>query len=98
MVAGAAIGRSLVLMKMLVCARGVARARDDGHSAASSKEAFFEECDVICLHMRLVEATRRIVTAADLASMKPTARLARLISHRHGHPNWWPWCGSSGYS
>ena len=33
------------------------------------------ECDVLTLHMRLVEATRGIVTAADLARMKPTALL-----------------------
>src|SRR6202011_4983220 len=33
--------------------------------------AFFEQSDVITLHMRLVEATRGIVTAADLARMKP---------------------------
>lgn len=39
------------------------------------KEAFFAECDVISLHMRLVAATRHIVTAADLARMKPTALL-----------------------
>jgi D-3-phosphoglycerate dehydrogenase len=38
-----------------------------------SKEEFFTNCDVISLHMRLVEATRGIVTAADLARMKPTA-------------------------
>ncbi|TMG82708.1 MAG: D-2-hydroxyacid dehydrogenase family protein, partial [Betaproteobacteria bacterium] len=38
-------------------------------------EAFFERCDVISLHMRLVDATRGIVTAADLARMKPTALL-----------------------
>jgi D-3-phosphoglycerate dehydrogenase / 2-oxoglutarate reductase len=38
-----------------------------------SKEAFFEECDVVSLHMRLLEATRGIVTARDLARMKPTA-------------------------
>src|SRR5262249_57817373 len=37
------------------------------------KEAFFAECDIISLHMRLVDATRGIVTAADLARMKPTA-------------------------
>ena len=37
--------------------------------------AFFEQCDVISLHMRLVDATRGIVTAADLARMKPTALL-----------------------
>ena len=53
----------------------LARARADGYAAARSKEAFFEECDVISLHMRLVDATRGIVTAADLARMKPTALL-----------------------
>jgi D-3-phosphoglycerate dehydrogenase / 2-oxoglutarate reductase len=37
--------------------------------------AFFEESDVISLHLRLVEATRGIVTAGDLARMKPTALL-----------------------
>jgi D-3-phosphoglycerate dehydrogenase / 2-oxoglutarate reductase len=51
------------------------RARRDGHTVAPSKEAFFSECDVISLHMRLVNATRGIVTAADLARMKPTALL-----------------------
>jgi D-3-phosphoglycerate dehydrogenase len=51
------------------------RARADGYSAARSKEAFFEECDVISLHLRLYAATRGIVTAADLALMKPTALL-----------------------
>ena len=49
------------------------RARADGYVAARSKEALFEECDVISLHMRLVPATRGIVTAADLARMKSTA-------------------------
>ena len=52
-----------------------AQARADGYATARSKEAFFEDCDVISLHMRLVEATRGIVTAADLARMKPTALL-----------------------
>jgi D-3-phosphoglycerate dehydrogenase len=51
----------------------LARARADGYAAARSKEALFEKCDVISLHMRLVPATRGIVTAADLARMKPTA-------------------------
>jgi len=61
--------------KVLVWGReaSCARARADGYAAAGSKEAFFEESDVISLHMRLVEATRGIVTAADLARMKPTA-------------------------
>jgi D-isomer specific 2-hydroxyacid dehydrogenase, NAD binding domain len=40
-----------------------------------SPEAFFEECDVLSLHMRLVEATLGLVTATDLARMKPTALL-----------------------
>jgi D-3-phosphoglycerate dehydrogenase / 2-oxoglutarate reductase len=64
-------------MKVLVWARekSLARARADGHGVASSKEAFFAECDVISLQMRLVDATRGIVTAADLARMKPTALL-----------------------
>jgi D-3-phosphoglycerate dehydrogenase len=51
------------------------RARGDGHAVAPSKAALFAECDVISLHMRLVDATRGIVTAADLARMKPTALL-----------------------
>ncbi len=62
-------------MKVLVWGREgtIERARADGYSAARNKEVFFEECDVISLHMRLVDATRGIVTAADLARMKPAA-------------------------
>jgi D-3-phosphoglycerate dehydrogenase len=62
-------------MEVLVWARAksLEQARADGYAVASSKEAFFAECDVLSLHMRLVEATRGIVTAADLALMKPTA-------------------------
>jgi len=64
-------------MNVLVWARppSLAAARSDGYAAAASKEAFFAACDVISLHMRLVAATRGIVTAADLAGMKPTALL-----------------------
>jgi D-3-phosphoglycerate dehydrogenase / 2-oxoglutarate reductase len=51
------------------------RARSDGLAVAANKAAFFSESDVISLHMRLVEATRHIVTASDLAQMKPTALL-----------------------
>jgi len=62
-------------MNILVWARdaSLARAAADGHTAANSKAAFYETADVICLHMRLVPATRGIVTAADLERMKPTA-------------------------
>jgi D-3-phosphoglycerate dehydrogenase len=51
------------------------RARSDGYTPAPSRKAFFSECDVISLHLRLVDATRGIVTAGDLARMKPTALL-----------------------
>jgi len=49
------------------------RARADGHAPAASTDALFNECDVLSLHLRLVEATRGVVTARDLARMKPTA-------------------------
>jgi D-3-phosphoglycerate dehydrogenase / 2-oxoglutarate reductase len=64
-------------MPVTVWAReaSLARARADGHATARGKEEFFAQCDVITLHMRLVEATRGIVRAADLARMKPTALL-----------------------
>ena len=50
-----------------------AAARQDGHESAASREAFFEQADVLTLHLRLNEATRGIVTAADLARMKPSS-------------------------
>ena len=39
----------------------------------ASREAFFENADVVCLHLPLNKETRGIVTAQDLARMKPTA-------------------------
>ena len=64
-------------MKVLVWARepAMAKARADGYETAVSKAAFFETCDFISLHMRLVDATRGIVKADDLARMKPAATL-----------------------
>jgi D-3-phosphoglycerate dehydrogenase len=47
----------------------------DGYTAAASREAFFEQADVLSLHLRLNDATRGMVTAADLARMKSTALL-----------------------
>ena len=69
---GAAFG-----MKVLVWAREASRqrAREDGWDVTPDKHAFFETCDVISLHMRLVKDTRGIVTAQDLGTMKPTALL-----------------------
>src|SRR5262245_61708983 len=62
-------------MRMLVWARepSMQRARDAGYATAPSKRAFFEQCDVLSLHMRLVAATRGIVQEDDLAAMKPSA-------------------------
>jgi D-3-phosphoglycerate dehydrogenase len=61
--------------KVLVWAREASRerAQADGYAVAPGKEAFFAECDVVSLHLRLTDATRGIVTAEDLARMKPTA-------------------------
>jgi D-3-phosphoglycerate dehydrogenase / 2-oxoglutarate reductase len=60
-------------MRVLIWAREASRQRAaaDGFQVAASKQSFFEECDVLSLHMRLVDATRSIVTADDLARMKP---------------------------
>jgi D-3-phosphoglycerate dehydrogenase len=51
------------------------RARADGWRTAESQEVFYAECDVISLHMRLVDATRHIVRGSHLAVMKPAAIL-----------------------
>jgi len=64
-------------MDVVVWAREAtrARARADGWRTAESQEAFYAECDVISLHMRLLDATRHMVKASHLAQMKPTAIL-----------------------
>ncbi len=49
------------------------KARADGLTLARSREVFFSSADVVSLHVRLVPETRGLVTAADLALMKPTA-------------------------
>ncbi len=65
-------------MDVLVWAREASRARaaSDGWTVAADKAAFYASCDVVSLHMRLVPATRGIVTTGDLALMKPSALLA----------------------
>jgi D-3-phosphoglycerate dehydrogenase len=64
-------------MNVLVWAREAPRQRAaaDGLEVAASKDDFFERCDVLSLHMRLVDATRGIVAGSDLARMKPGALL-----------------------
>ncbi|MET4575965.1 D-2-hydroxyacid dehydrogenase family protein [Ottowia thiooxydans] len=64
-------------MNVLVWGREASRAQaqQDGHQAADTKEHFFAQADVLTLHLRLNDATRGIVSAADLALMKPTSLL-----------------------
>lgn len=51
------------------------RAAAAGIAVAASKAALFADSDVLSLHLRLVPATRGIVTAQDLALMKSDALL-----------------------
>jgi D-3-phosphoglycerate dehydrogenase / 2-oxoglutarate reductase len=62
-------------MRVLVWSREAARAQAlaDGYEVAATREALFDEADVLSMHIRLVAETRGIVTAADLARMKPAA-------------------------
>lgn len=56
-------------------ARSAAAAREAGYAFARSPEELFERSDVLCLMLRLTQETRGIVTARELARMKPTALL-----------------------
>ena len=49
------------------------KAKADGYTAAASREAFFADSDVVSIHVRLIDATRGMVTADDFARMKPSA-------------------------
>ncbi len=62
-------------MNVVTWARDASLARADGYATAGSKAEFFESCDIVTLHMRLVPATRHIIKAEDLARMKPDAML-----------------------
>ncbi len=64
-------------MKILIWSSpaSVERARADGLPVAADRESFFRQSDVVSLHLRLFPATRGIVTAADLALMKPSSIL-----------------------
>lgn len=53
----------------------MARAKAEGFEVATSREAFFEQADVLSLHLPGNQATRGLVAAEDLARMKPTALL-----------------------
>lgn len=49
------------------------RATEAGVLFTKTKEDLFRQSDIVSLHMVLSENTRHLVTAADLALMKPTA-------------------------
>ena len=51
----------------------IERARADGIETVAAKEALFEQSDVLSVHLRANRSTQGIVTAGDLARMKPTA-------------------------
>jgi D-3-phosphoglycerate dehydrogenase / 2-oxoglutarate reductase len=70
---GAAFGMRVVCWGR---AGSTARARADGFEIAASREQFFADSDVLSLHLPFRdESTRGIVTARDLALMKPTSVL-----------------------
>jgi D-3-phosphoglycerate dehydrogenase len=62
-------------MRVLAWSRegSLARARADGCETAETGNQLFEVSDIVSLHLRLVDATRGIVTAADLLRMKQSA-------------------------
>src|SRR5260221_3068621 len=62
-------------MKVLVWGRDttITKAQADGYTIAAGKEALFADSDVVSLHLQLNDATRGLVTAGDLARMKPSS-------------------------
>ena len=64
-------------MKVICWGRdgSTAKARAEGFEVAASREAFFAESDIVTLHLPLNKDTRGLITGADLALMKPTARI-----------------------
>ena len=76
---GAAVARVGKAFGMNVVCWGregsLARAKAEGFEIAASREAFFDNADIISLHLPGNKATHGLITAADLARMKPTALL-----------------------
>ncbi|HEX2641780.1 MAG TPA: D-2-hydroxyacid dehydrogenase family protein [Thermoanaerobaculia bacterium] len=64
-------------MTVLVWGRegSLTRSHADGYGTAPSREALFEQSDVLSLHLKLDPETRGIVKAEDLARMKPESLL-----------------------
>jgi len=70
----AGYGRAFA-MDVLVWGRAgsIERASDDGYRTAESQAAFFAAADIVTVHLRMLPQTRGMVTAVDLALMKPDA-------------------------
>jgi len=52
---------------------GRARAQADGAVVADSRAAFFEQSDIVSVHVRLKPETTGLISGADLAQMRPDA-------------------------
>lgn len=63
------------------------KAISDGFQATHTQEAFFSQSDILSLHLRLNDATRSIVSADDLALMKPNALLVNISRAELIEPN-----------
>ena len=50
-----------------------AKALEDGYQVASTRQEFFEQCDIVSVHLRLNDETRGSITLEDLSRMKPNA-------------------------
>jgi D-3-phosphoglycerate dehydrogenase len=70
--AGRGLGMEILVLGQSASA---AKAQALGYAVARDKTELFERSDVLSLHLRLRPDTRGIVTAADLARMKPTSLL-----------------------
>lgn len=68
---GLAFGMHVVTLAGLSASVEVAMA--DGVAVEHDREAFFAQSDVLCCHLRLLDATRESVTLNDLQAMKPSA-------------------------
>ena len=72
----AAVGKAFGMRVVCLGRDGsTTRAKEAGYDIAETREAFFAEADVLSLHLLLNDGTRGIVTADDLARMKPDALL-----------------------
>ena len=99
---GAAVARVGKAFGMHVVCWGregsTARAKAEGFEIAASRDALFENADVLSLHLPSNNQTRGMITADDLARMKPTALLvntsrapiiadgALVAALQHGRP------------